>query len=382
MSFVGDLFGGGSQTVGTQVTTTEPPEYVKPYLEYGISEAKDLYNTPRNYYPGQTYTDFSPTSLEGLNRLETRAMVGNPLVGQASDFTSNAIAGNFLNPAAGLYADAAGGGLTNAAIPMVTDMAQGGSQNAAISAIDPIARGNFDSSTGYNMLMDTARGNFLAAPNPFLDAALQPVIDRVQSQYALRGRLGSAANKAAITNALAPIYAQNFENERARQIAAQNTLGGAQASAASLLGNFSGSDLNRQANALSTLGSISGADLNRQLSATGGLGNLAQTDFTNRYNASVMAPQLAAQDYTDIGQLLAAGEARDAKAGEALASDITRFNFFENEPSQRLANYLAMIAGGQVGQNTSRPIYGDPLKNALGNIGTAAQAAFYLSKMG
>ena len=283
MSFIGDLFGGGSQQIGQQVVSSEPAAYVKPFLEESVQEAQDLFRTPREYFPNQTFTDFSPTTLEGLNRLETRAMMGNPLVGQAGDFLSGAIGGNFLNPAA-------------------------------------------------NMLMSTAQGDFLNS-NPYLEESLAPVRDQVTSQFARAGRLGSGANTAAMTRALAPVYAQNFARERANQLNAQRAIG-----------------------------------------------NLAQQDFANRRSAAAMAPGLAAQDYSDIGQLLSAGQARDRKAAEALASEIQRFNFLENEPAQRLSNYITQLRGGTVGSTRTAPIYGDPLGSTLGNIGQAGQAAYFFSK--
>lgn len=311
MSFIGDIFGGGSKQIGTQTITQEPADYIKPYLDFGFSEAKDLYNTPMDYYPGQTFTDFSGTTLDALDAIENRARQGNPLVGDASDFFGAAIGGNFLNPATDYFSNVSGG--------------------------------DFSGSTGYNMLLDTARGDFLNKENPYLDAALQPAIDRVQSQFARGGRLGSGANTAAITNALAPVYAQNFENERARQIAAQTALGGVQDRAASALGN------------------------------------LAQTDFANRFKAAQLAPTMAAQDYADLAQLLNVGSAYDKKANEALMSDIARFNFFQSEPQDRLANFMSMIKGGQVGTQKSFPIYGNPLGETIGNIGDFVQVASRLN---
>lgn len=283
MSFIGDLFGGGSQQVGTQTTTTEPAAYVKPFLEESVQEAQDLYNTPREFYPNQTFVDFSPTSAEAINRLENRAVMGNPLVGQASNFLSGAIGGNFLNPAS-------------------------------------------------NMLMSTAQGDFLNS-NPYLEDALAPLRDQVTSQFSKAGRLGSNMNVDAMTRALAPTYARNFAQERANQLNAQRAIG-----------------------------------------------NLAQQDFDNRRSAAAMAPTMAAQDYSDISQLLNAGRVRDAKAAEELAADIQRFNFLENEPQQRLANYISSLRGGQIGSTRTAPVYGNPLGEAIGNLSNAGQAAYLFSR--
>lgn len=345
MSFLGDLFGGNPKQVGTQITRNEPPEYAKPYLEFGLEETRDLYDTPKQYYPDDTYVPFGDTTLEALGGMADRAREGSELVDSAKGFVGDVIGGNYNNPAGDMLSGVAGGNMTNAA----TDY------------VNAIAGGDF-SGSAYDMLMDTARGNFLTQQNPYLDEALAPVRDRVTSQFAGSGRLGSGANIGAMTSALAPVYAQNFENERARQLQAINTLGGAQAGAQSLLGTLSSSDLNRQLNAM------------------GQFGDVAQRDIANRFAAAGSAPGFAATDYSDLQSLLGVGTALDAKSGEQLASDIARFNFFENEPRERLADYLSMVSGGTVGSTSTRPIYGNPTATALGNLGTAAQGAYYASK--
>lgn len=284
MSFLGDIFGGGSKQISTAVTQNEPPAYAKPYLESGLERGEELFNQPREYYPDQTFVDYSPASLEAISRGETRALTGSPLLSNAQNFTNATLGGGFVNPAiAGLQS--------------------------------------------------TADGDFLAANNPYLSAAMQPAIDQVQGQFSRAGRLGSGANMSAMTSALAPVYAQNYQNERTNQLAAQRAIGG-----------------------------------------------YAQSDLQNRVNAASFAPSLAQADYSDIGQLAKFGMAREQKTGEALADDIARFNFLQNEPGERLANYMANVKGGTFGSSASQPIYGDPTSSAIGNIANLGMAANLFSK--
>ena len=130
MSFIGDFlgFGGGSDNVTNVATTssTEPPAYALPHFKRVLTEAENLFDQPRSFFPGKTYTDFSAPSQYALGAGEARAIRGNPLLGQAQGTVSGAM--GFTNPA--------------------TDF-----------------------------LTATARGDFLGSQNPFMEAAMQPVID-------------------------------------------------------------------------------------------------------------------------------------------------------------------------------------------------------------
>lgn len=83
--------------MATTTTSTIDPT-VQPYLSYGLSEAQRLYQSGGpQYYPGQTYVSPSQTTQTGLQALETRALQGSPLVGQAQQQLQNTIGGNYLS---------------------------------------------------------------------------------------------------------------------------------------------------------------------------------------------------------------------------------------------------------------------------------------------
>ena len=276
MSFIGDLFGGGDDdnkvTQVAQTSTSTPPAYALPHLTRVLEEGEKIYDKPRSFFPGQTFVDFSAPTLAGLSAGEARAAAGNPLIGRAQRAVSSAM--DFTNPA--------------------TDL-----------------------------LTQTARGDFLNAGNPHLAAALQPAIDRVQGMYSRAGRLGSGANLGAVTQAIAPVYAQQFDRERGRQMQAQQMLGG-----------------------------------------------LADQQARTRMAAAAMAPGTAAADYDDINRLLAFGSAREGKAAEKLRDDMARFDFLQNEPAQRLAEYAALTRGGTIGgsSTTNTPYFSNPTQQGIGNI--------------
>ncbi len=288
MSFIGDLFGGGDDEVTTvaQTSTSEPPAYALPHLTRVLSEGQNLFEQPRSFFPGKTYIDFSAPTLAGLGAGEARAAAGNPLIGQAQGAVSGAM--DFANPA--------------------TDL-----------------------------LTQTARGDFLNANNPHLAAALQPAIDRVQGMYSRAGRLGSGANLGAVTQAIAPVYAQQFDRERGRQMQAQQMLG-----------------------------------------------DLANQQQRTRMAAATMAPAMAAADYDDINRLVGYGAAREGKAGEALRDQMARHDFLQNEAAQRLAEYAALTRGGTIGSTgtTQTPYFSTPTQQGIANVADMAGIAKTANDLG
>ena len=88
--------GGGSQTVNTQV---EPPEYAKPFLEFGLAEAKDQFMSDMpGYYPGSSVVGFSPESEMALTGVRERALDPNSLTAQTQGVVQQNLMGT--NPLA------------------------------------------------------------------------------------------------------------------------------------------------------------------------------------------------------------------------------------------------------------------------------------------
>lgn len=161
--------GGGSSTTTNQLDPT-----VRPFVKYGLEEAKQLYQTDTpSYYPYQTYVSPSSQTQAGLQAVQNRALAGNPLV-----------------PAA---------------------------QQANLSTIQ-------GANLGLNpFFSDALRGAGQAATQQFHDA-----LGSVASQASKAGRYGSGAmgelqsrastNLAnALTNKAGELAYQNYANERAAQ---------------------------------------------------------------------------------------------------------------------------------------------------------------------
>lgn len=89
------LEGGGGGSKSSSQTGIDP--LLKPYITYGLNEAKGLYqsDTPE-YYGGQTYVSPSQNTQYALGAAQNRALAGNPLLTQAQGQQANVLGGQYL----------------------------------------------------------------------------------------------------------------------------------------------------------------------------------------------------------------------------------------------------------------------------------------------
>jgi hypothetical protein len=76
--------------MAVQTTTTMPPAYQLPYLQHGLSQARQLYGEGAQVVP------FSPYSEQALQGTAQRATGGSPLVQSAQDYSQKVLEGGFL----------------------------------------------------------------------------------------------------------------------------------------------------------------------------------------------------------------------------------------------------------------------------------------------
>ena len=70
---------------------------IAPYLKYGLEQASGLYaGGGPQYYTGETFVAPSQTTQAGLQALESRALAGNPLTGEAQQQLRGTIGGAYL----------------------------------------------------------------------------------------------------------------------------------------------------------------------------------------------------------------------------------------------------------------------------------------------
>ena len=89
--------GGGGKQDSTTTTSIDPA--IKPFVTYGLEEAKRLYETGSpQFFPGQTYVSPSAQTQQALQMAQERAMAGSPLTGAAQAETLATIQGRGVNP--------------------------------------------------------------------------------------------------------------------------------------------------------------------------------------------------------------------------------------------------------------------------------------------
>ena len=382
--------GGGGGSSGTVNTTVEPPEYAKPFLEYGLAEAKDRYTSEMpSYYPFSTTVGFSPESEMALNMTRDRALAGSSLVNNAQNYIGNiAKTGGGLGLGANIFQRASTGGYQNEAMPMARNMLGGADFGEVMGRTrDMLGGANFDEVLDYTRA--TARGDMLGS-NPYLqgaiDRAIDPVKDKIQSQFAMSGRYGSGANQDVLAKSLGDVASNiaygDYQRERQNQLNAQQQLGNLaqqqfanQTGAIGALGNLQQQQFANQSGALGALGNLSQADIQRRLAGGSALRAMETARRARQLEGTKLAPQFAELDYRDAQRLAQVGSARESDAMAQLQDNINRFNYEQNIDDQKLRNYMALISGGTVGSNTIQPVFRNQGTSALGGALGGAQLA-------
>jgi hypothetical protein len=189
--------------------------------------------------------------------------------------------------------------------------------------------------------------------NPFLATQLENAIggavDKVSSQYALGGRLGSdsfaGALGAGITGAAAPILSQNLQQDRANQLAA-----------AQALGQVSGQENQQQLNLANSLLGAQQADLSRDATLANQLTAASEADARARLAAIGAAPGLLGADQALISQAAQLGGLErgvDQAALDATAAQAAQQNVLDQNQINALLSAAGM-GGGLFGQTTTQ----------------------------
>jgi len=86
--------GGGGSTTTSGIDPT-----IKPYVTYGLEEAKRQYEAPgASFFPGQTYVSPSEATQTALQAAQTRAMSGSPIQQAAQQEYLSTVQGRGVNP--------------------------------------------------------------------------------------------------------------------------------------------------------------------------------------------------------------------------------------------------------------------------------------------
>ena len=93
---------GQPQQVTTQRTDRAPWEEQQPYLTQGFEAAEQLAQTPRQFFPGQTFVSPTSADITSTEAIKQRALEGSPITPEAQKQYLSTIKGDFLgsgNPA-------------------------------------------------------------------------------------------------------------------------------------------------------------------------------------------------------------------------------------------------------------------------------------------
>jgi hypothetical protein len=117
--------GGGG---GGSTTTSGIDESIKPYVTYGLEEAKRQYEAPgAAFFPSQTYVSPSEATQSALQAAQTRAMSGSPIQQAAQQEYLSTVQGRGVNP----FLEGALSGVNRQATEAYTRGVQGIQSNAA-----------------------------------------------------------------------------------------------------------------------------------------------------------------------------------------------------------------------------------------------------------
>jgi len=265
-----------------------------------MSSKKTTTQHQQNSLPDWLTTPYQQATQAATNLYQSQPSLGAGTQGDINQISANADAGrSALNGSVGMLGNLASG---NFGQPALTDAANGsylasnpwangGQPITTSSALNGFA-GNGGLDTGYidqSLLNQTANGNFLTPDsNPFIKSIANQAADaaqaRTNAQFGSAGRSGGLYAQLfgqGVANAANQVYAQNYENERQRQIAAQNTLLGANQTAhEGALGrqfgaasDIFGAQNSAAENAASRASNAYEAERGRQQGAAGGLIN-------------------------------------------------------------------------------------------------------------
>lgn len=338
-------------------------------------EAARLYNEGYGLsaFPGGTYVPMSGASQDALAQIEAIARGGNPMLTDAFAGAQQLIAGGGMSPellaALGPLGQIANGGASVGTQGRYDALyGAAGQPSATASLLGGIADGSTGIGTGglfadiygaagqnsaaEDYLAATARGDYLAGANPYLqqliDDRSSQIANQVKSTYSGMGRYGSSTMNRDLTDRLsqfqAGVLSENYEAERARQLQAAQIIDAARYSqlaaqyqaatgrtnveAANLGNRISAAqaiDAARQAGYGTQLQALSGytgaqqADIGNRMGAAGALADSYAAGLNRQMQAIGAVPALDAARYNAALQLAGVGAAREADQAGLLA---------------------------------------------------------------
>ena len=210
---------GGGQT-STSTTSSGPPAYLQPYLQYGAQQAQQIYKSSQpSYFPGATVASQSPASRAAISGTAARAINGSPLNRASAGYLGDVLSGRYLAPG-NPYQGALNRSISDSVLPAVESQfsaagrygspAMGESLTTALAdAIAPSAYGNYQQE----------RQNQNAAAGMAPNQAAQDYVDLGQLASA-GGQQDQYAQSLVDANVARWNYGQNIQGNKLAQMMA------------------------------------------------------------------------------------------------------------------------------------------------------------------
>lgn len=323
--------GGGS---GTQVQRSEPWSVQAPYLSDTFQQAQNLYQGPGpQYFPYATYTPFSPQNEMAMGLTQQRALNGSPVDRAMQGYVTSTM----QNP---------GGGEAD---QYLRSMMRAPSMGDAQSFANP---GNI------NQARQSVNGMVAGGQNPFLDRMYDSAARRVTENF-------TDTVMPSLNASFAASGGRNSGIRREMALDASDELGQNLSDlAGNMYGNAYESDASRRLQGAGLLMGDNlqrlglGADIynrggDRGIAAANAATGLLGTRHGAASEAARLAPDASNRDYFDIAQLGQVGDMVEDRSSQIIQDAMDRWNHYQYQPEDRLAQYIAAIQGNYGGTTRS-----------------------------
>ncbi len=311
--------GGGQPDEITQISKTEVPEYVKPYLEPYIKQGQRLAELPYTPYPGPRLAGYSGDQLSAMHGIRNRAIYGDQNTNLAAGLAQQTARGDFFRP----------------------------------TASNPFSR-------AFNPLI----GN-----NPYLSGQIGMAQDEIANQYMRATAPSTAAlfNRAGAFGGTAHIQQADVDRENlARQLSNVST---------TMRGEDYARSQGLMEQQLGRLGQFTQADIDRQNAAL-------ESERARQMQAIPLLQGISQERYADIQRLGLSGDAQRAMTQQAMDLAYQEFLARQQYPYKQLGFFgdvLNQAAGRETTGSTTapNPNQSSPAAGAIGGAlsGYAAGAA-------
>jgi hypothetical protein len=257
----------------------------------------------------------------------------------------------------------------------------GGTTTNTVTKSDPWAGQQSYLTTGFQQALNNYNSD---SPSYYPDSTVAPQSATTQTAQSLQAQraLNGSPLQTSTDNMLNSTISGDYLNSNPYLDANFN------AGAQSIVNNYKGAIADTASN-LSGQGRYGSgaqnfADNQANTTLANSLGNLYTNTYYNNYNtergnqltAAGQAPTMINQDYTDLSKLSDVGTAQDTYNQSLTDANVDKWNYNQNLPYNKLAQYMGLINGSYgMSSTTSTPVSGSStLGNVLGGVATGLGA--------